>query len=116
MAEEDTKLVAYCGLYCPKCYKMVVSDAAEFLKNALENTHICGSANSPSAQFKSELNNLISLRCPKVCKAGGGNSNCAIRKCCLKKNIAGCWDCDGFQTCKNLTEQFINNIKEIKNS
>ena len=114
MSKENVNLVAYCGLYCPKCYKMVVSDAAESLKLALEVTHICGSANDPSAPFKDELNKLISLRCPKVCKAGGGNPSCVIRKCCMKKNIAGCWECDEFQACDNLTEQFVNNIKKIK--
>jgi len=113
MTEENANLVAYCGLYCPKCYKMVVSDAAEFLKNALENTHICGSKHDPPTQFKDELNNLVLLRCPKLCK-GGGNPNCIIRKCCIEKNLAGCWDCNDFQTCKNLNEQFINNIKKIK--
>ncbi|PIN72140.1 hypothetical protein COT48_01675 [Candidatus Woesearchaeota archaeon CG08_land_8_20_14_0_20_47_9] len=32
----NTDLVAYCGLYCPKCYKTVVSEAAKSLKTALE--------------------------------------------------------------------------------
>lgn len=114
MNEENTNLVAYCGLYCPKCYKMVVSEAAELLTNALENTHICGSSNEPSIQFKKNLNNLVSLHCPKLCKEGGGNPNCPIRKCCIKKNLAGCWECDDFQICNKLNEQFVNNIHQIK--
>ncbi len=116
MIEKDKNLIAYCGLYCPSCYKMVVSEAAESLKHALENTHICGSTNEPSKRFKDELDNLISLRCPKVCKEGGGNPNCAIRKCCLGKNIAGCWECKDFEKCENLTEQFVGNIKKIINN
>ncbi len=113
MTKNNSYQVAYCGLYCPKCYKMVVSNAAESLKNALENTHICGSINDPSSQFKEELNNLVLLRCPKLCKEGGGNPDCIIRKCCIKKNIPGCWDCNDFQMCKNLSKQFISNIKKI---
>ncbi len=114
MSEEKVNLVAYCGLFCPRCYKMVVSEAAKILKNALENTHICGSPNEPSIQFKEELNKLVGLRCPKLCKEGGGNPNCTIRKCCIKKNIAGCWECEDFQICDKLNNQFVDNIHKIK--
>ncbi len=114
MDKKTINLTAYCGLYCPECYKMVVSNSAKSLKDTLENTHICGSTNNPSEQFKKELDNLISLRCPRVCKDGGGNPDCAIRKCCIEKNIVGCWDCNDFQICEKLTEQFVNNIKKIK--
>jgi len=114
VSQQNEKLVAYCGLYCPKCYKMVVSKAAKSLDDALKNTHICGSPNDPSPQFKKELKNLVSLRCPKVCKEGGGKSDCIIRKCCLKKGLNGCWECSDFETCKSLKEQFVSNIKKIK--
>ncbi len=114
--KRDVKLVAYCGLYCPKCYKMVVSQAAESLKDALENTHICGSVNDASAQFKAELSNLVSLRCPKVCKEGGGKQTCEIRKCCVGKHLNGCWECNEFENCKNLKGQYVSNIKRIKNA
>jgi len=110
----DEKLVAYCGLYCPKCYKMVVSQAAESLKDALENTHIYGSVNDASSQFKAELNKLVSLRCLKVCKEDGGKPTCKIRKCCVGKRLNGCWECNDFERCKNLKEQFVNNIKNIR--
>jgi hypothetical protein len=116
MVKKDKNLIAYCGLYCPTCYKMVVSGAAQSLKNALKNTHICGSVSDPSKQFKNELNDLISLRCPKVCKKGGGNPNCAIKKCCLSKRVNGCWECDSFKTCKNLTKQFVGNIMKYINN
>lgn len=115
MPEQDPNPLAYCGLDCPKCYKTVVSGAAQSLKDALENTAICGSKNDPSQPFKDELNNLISLRCPKVCKAGGGNPACQIRICCREKNIVGCWECGAFQTCAHLTPQFVVKIKEIRN-
>ena len=93
---------------------MVVSEAAKLLKNSLENTHICGSINDPSLQFKSELNNLVSLRCTRICKEGGGKSTCEIRKCCKNNNLNGCWECNGFENCTKLKEQFINNNKKIR--
>lgn len=114
MAQENEKLVSYCGLYCPKCYKMVVSSAAELLNDSLKNTHICGSINDPSDGFKKELEKLVSIRCPRVCKDGGGKPDCKIRKCCLRKNLVGCWECEDFEECENLKEQFITNIKKIK--
>jgi hypothetical protein len=114
MGKESLKLIAYCGLYCPKCYKMVVSQKAKALKDALENTHICGSVNEPRKEFKEELNKLAGLRCPKLCKDGGGNPNCLIRKCCIEKNFAGCWQCHDFLECNNLKKQFVDNLKKIK--
>lgn len=114
MNEENLKLVAYCGLYCPECYKMEISKEAILLKKSLDNSSICGTTNEPSTQFKDELNNLVALHCPKLCKDGGGNLNCLIRKCCTEKNLVGCWECNDFQTCKKLKEQFVNNINKIK--
>jgi len=114
MPPNPQNLTAYCGLYCPKCYKMVISEAASTLKNALKSTHICGKKNLTSAPFKQTLNDLITLHCPKICKDGGGNPDCKIRKCCVVKNIIGCWECNDYETCENLTEQFVGCIKKIK--
>lgn len=110
----NERLVAYCGLYCPKCYKNVVSEAAENLKKTLKSTHIRGSKHEPNKEFKDILNDLISLHCPKICKDGGGNLNCKIRICCKSKNFNGCWECDKLEKCDFLTKQFLNNLKEIK--
>ena len=105
-------LIAYCGLYCPKCYAMVVSEAAINLKKALENTHICGSKHDPSNKFKAELNELVNLKCAVFCKYKM-ESNCPIRICCIKKGIEGCWECNNTQDCPNLTQQFKENCKRI---
>ncbi len=113
MNKLDKKSVAYCSLYCPKCYKMTISAAAAALRRELENPHICGEVKT-SESFLSELDDLTSLRCTKVCKVGGGNPNCIIRKCCVQKKINGCWECADFETCSNLKEQYIHNIKKIK--
>ncbi len=106
--------IAYCGLYCPKCYKNVVSEAAENLKKALENTHICGSSHEPNKEFKDTLNNLVNLHCPKVCKGGGGNPECKIRICCKSKNLNGCWECNKLEKCDILSKRFLDNLKKIQ--
>ena len=109
-------LVAYCGLYCPKCYKMKVADAANSLNSELKSAQIKGAElleKYPS--LKQILNDLDNLRCTKFCREGGGKSSvCIIKKCCDNHNIEGCWKCADFNNCKILKKQFINNIKKIQ--
>ena len=114
MSSNPNNLIAYCGLYCPKCYKMVISESALTLKDALESTHVCCKKNLTPASFKQTLNDLIALHCLKTCKDGGGNPDCKIRKCCVAKNISGCWECNDYKNCENLTKQFVDCIKKIK--
>ena len=114
MVKQNKNLIAYCSLYCPKCYKMTVSEAAIKLQKELKNPHICGKFQFLSKEFKKDLDKLIKLHCPKLCKAGGGDKNCLIRKCCLKKKINGCWECVDFKVCDKLKEQYVGNIKRIR--
>ncbi|RLC58086.1 MAG: hypothetical protein DRH89_01965 [Candidatus Cloacimonadota bacterium] len=44
----------------------------------------------------------VKLRCRKTCRNGGENLFCKIRKCCLKKEIEGCWECNDFENCSKL--------------
>ena len=30
------------------------------------------------------------------CRSGGGADNCYQRRCCLERDIDGCWQCDAF--------------------
>lgn len=62
------KLVAYCSLYCPKCYKMTISEAAAKLKKELENPHVCGKIHFLQKSFLTNLDQIIALRCTKICK------------------------------------------------
>lgn len=111
---QENKLVAYCSLYCPKCYKMTVSEAAAALKKELENPNICGKKLIIPKSFLTKLDELIALRCTKICKNGGGSGECSIKKCCLQKGIDGCRECDTFASCEKLKDQYISNIKSIK--
>jgi hypothetical protein len=117
----NKKLVAYCGLYCPKCYRNTVSGAAlslrrEMLSASLKDT--CGKNPSlrESESFRKDMDGLISLKCPKPCKAGGWNPECRIRECCVSNGRAGCWECAHFEKCLHLKEQFVRNIREIRKS
>ena len=48
------------------------------------------------------LGAMVKFRCKRGCRDGGGPPFCKIRTCCQKKGIDGCWQCDEFETCKNL--------------
>ena len=93
---------------------MTVSEAAATLKKELENPQICGKIQFLPQSFLTNLDELIALRCTKICKVGGGNPECLIRKCCVQKKINGCWECVDFETCGKLKKQYICNIKKIK--
>lgn len=112
MVLDLSDLVAYCGLYCPKCYAMVVSEAAINLKKALDNTHICGSKHDPSTKFKAEIDELVNLKCAVFCKEKK-ESDCPISNCCLIKKFEGCWECYDAQECPKLSQQFKENCKKI---
>ena len=108
--------IGYCGLYCPECYKMKVSGAAKILKKELEMAETKGASFFQRyPKLNTELDNLIELRCTDFCRQGGGKYLCEIRECCLKKGLKGCWECGDFEVCENLKEQFVENIRKIRN-
>ncbi len=112
---EKKDLIAYCGLYCGDCfgYKGVVADLARDLRKELRQAKF-----SRTAEFLAEtpffavfkdypqcyevLGALAKFRCRRTCRGGGGPPFCKMRKCCQKKGIDGCWQCDEFETCPNL--------------
>lgn len=55
------------------------------------------------------------------CRNGGGQGECYQRKCCLRKSIEGCWQCEAFpceqgffadEAWKGLCRAFIQCIKD----
>jgi len=133
MAEEK-ELVAYCGLYCGDCFahKGVVADLARDLRKELRQAKFNRIAQAMSEtpffavykdypQCYEVLGALGKFRCKKTCRDGGGPPFCKIRKCCQKKGIEGCWQCNEFETCKNLDflktshgEAHLKNLKILK--
>ena len=127
---EDKDLVAYCGLYCEDCfgYKGKIADLARDLRKELRQAKFDRAAEGiPFKEFKhykecyEVLGAMVRLRCKNACRGGGGNPFCKIRKCCQKKGIEGCWECEEFETCKKLDflklihgDAHIKNLRKIK--
>ena len=109
------RFIAYCGLYCPKCYKMKIAASAEKLLDELEPAQKRGDTFLDKDLFlKKKLTKLVSLRCTKFCREGGGKSSCPIKTCCIKHNINGCWECSDLDSCKKLKPQFTENSKRLR--
>ena len=112
---EDKDLIAYCGLYCGDCfiYKGKIADLARDLRKELRQAKFEKHAEPMSTvpifealkdyrQCYDVLGALVKFRCKRTCRGGGGPPFCKMRKCCQKKSIDGCWQCDEFETCENL--------------
>ncbi|MFC1968250.1 DUF3795 domain-containing protein [Chloroflexota bacterium] len=109
----DKDLIAYCGLYCGDCfnYKGQIADLARDLRKKLREAKFDRASQGLSKHFKDfknfqqcygVLGAMVRLRCKRICHNGGGNPSCKVRICCQKKNLPGCWECDGFETCNKL--------------
>ena len=109
---KENNLMAYCGLRCNECFSHEgrIADLARDLRKELRKARFEKKAEGMSqiSFFKSfenynqcyeVLGTMVKLRCKTVCRDGGGNPFCKIRKCCEKKNIEGCWLCTGFESC-----------------
>src|SRR5665648_483941 len=130
---EDKKLIAYCGLYCGDCvnYKGEIANLARDLRKKLRQAKFDRSSKGLSKYFKefkdyeqcyATLGAMVRLRCSRVCRDGGGPPFCKIRKCCEKKNIQGCWECEELETCTKLDflkpiheDAHLKNLRKIKN-
>jgi hypothetical protein len=112
---EKVKMIAYCGLYCQECpsFTGCIADLARNLRKELRTYRYDKIAEALSSisffeAFKNYqqgyqlLGALVKMRCKHGCKGGGGPPFCKIRKCCQKKEIEGCWECDEFTTCEKL--------------
>ncbi|MDI6886790.1 MAG: DUF3795 domain-containing protein [archaeon] len=116
MNNQDKNLVAYCGLYCGDCffYKGEIADLARDLRKKLREAKLEQNYKEFS-KFAKEFENypqcyevlgaMVKMRCKKACRNGGGPPFCKIRKCCQKKDIEGCWECEEFETCEKVTIQ-----------
>ncbi len=134
MIGENNDLIAYCGLYCGDCfaYKGKIADLARDLRKELRDVKFDKTAESLSSlsffevfknykQCYDVLGAMVKFRCKRACKGEGGPPFCKIRKCCQKKGIEGCWECDEFETCNKLDflkenhgDAHIKNLRKIK--
>jgi len=112
---ENKDLIAYCGLYCGDCvgHQGKVADLARDLRKELRQAkfgktaeHLAGipffSTFKKYDDCYEVLGALVKFRCKHTCRGGGGPPFCKMRICCRKKGIDGCWQCEEFETCKEL--------------
>lgn len=126
----DAALISYCGLYCGECIIRTgkIAELAEALAEQLQSCRFEKYANGLSqlevslkplahyAEFSAVLDSLSELRCPEICKNGGGSSACKIRKCCQEKEMESCWQCEEMEQCEKLAWlQPINGDANLKN-
>jgi hypothetical protein len=115
MSNDAEELVTYCGLYCGDChgYTGRVADLARDLRKELRQTRYDLFADfmaiTPFGKVFENydtcyevLGQMVKFRCRRGCRNGGGNPGCTIRKCVLKKELDGCWECAEFETCEKL--------------
>ena len=132
MNQKNGDLIAYCGLYCGDCfsYQGKIADMARDLRKELRKAKFDRVAEGiPFKEFQhyrecyEALGAMVRLRCKNACRGGGGNPFCNMRKCCNKKGIDGCWQCDEFEKCENLAslmpihgDEHIKNLRKVRKS
>jgi hypothetical protein len=126
---KDENLVAYCGLYCGDCHRYTgsIADLARDLRKELRKNNFDEVAKAiPFKEFDYYqecyecLGALLKLRCAG-CREGDTSKLCNIANCARKKEYEGCWECEEFETCKELDflkpihkEANIKNLRNIK--
>jgi len=129
LSEKFKRYVGYCGDYCPTCdwhtgkikesakNLLEILDKNPELKFIAENYGICD-----YGQLRKGLEWLSTqVYCRGGnCRAGDGWTDCPIRKCCTKKGVDFCFQCEEFP-CKTLREhelfgeKYIRRLEEIRN-
>lgn len=130
--EQDTKLIAACGLYCGDCImrKGEIADLARDLRRKLREerfgtrTEGLSKFLKPLAHYEQcyeTLGAMVRLRCRRACTEGGGFPGCRPRICAAKKGLRGCWECDEFETCGKLDflkavhgDAHLKNLRRLK--
>jgi hypothetical protein len=125
-------LIGYCGLYCGDCpcYKGEIANLARDLRKKLRESKFDRASPFLAKVHKGYKNYkqcyevlglLMDVRCKKVCRKRVKAPACEMRKCCLKKSIQGCWECEEFEICKKSDwlkpvhgDAHIKNLRRIK--
>lgn len=108
--------VAYCGLYCGDCIiknsriSKLSKDILSIIKRKeFEKLAIGLPVINDKMKNLTDLNvgisvleSMCELDCDKNCKSGGGGASCEIRKCNVRLELDGCWECEKFEKCSIL--------------
>ncbi|MEO0089470.1 MAG: DUF3795 domain-containing protein [candidate division WOR-3 bacterium] len=122
MNYQKEKAISYCGIYCLKCdyHSGKIKKSAEELLNILkEHWEIeLGFRNKKGYDFNNFLKILEYLSkncfCMFTCKQGSGWQNCPVRKCCEKKELEFCYECQEFPCQYYKKKPFKNKVKVLK--
>ena len=140
MSNSAMELTAYCGLYCGDCirYRSRAAGLSRALLDELRDTQFDEYAEyksssakqfDPVPQFehykecREVLQAIVDIQCNSPCRVGGGCTafSCNVLDCCLNKKLAGCWECDEFESCEKFEplkaahgESPRRNLRKIK--
>jgi hypothetical protein len=108
---EDRILTSYCGLYCADC----IPSRKDLFARVRELEGMLGelrfekyaelkssrhAAFRDYAGFLEVLRSIAKLECPAPCREGGGDPECAVRRCAVSGHRDGCWECGDYKTCE----------------
>jgi hypothetical protein len=111
--ETEGTYTGYCGLYCRDCIpsNKRLFDLAAGLEGKLAELHFekyaahKAKGDAVFADYQGFLRVLQAIRgleCKAPCRAGGGKSACAIKRCVQGRRLTGCWECRQYRTCELL--------------
>jgi len=129
MSKNSRNLVGFCSLYCGACgiYQGKIKEAVDNLRKVItvyELDKVMPELAKWEPAFKhypemeSIMNGLIKLFGECLgCKAGGGDPECATRKCAKQKEYATCAECETMETCEKLQKigsETLEGLRKIK--
>ena len=119
--EKESELIAYCGLYCRLCdyYTGKIRESARRLLEIVEKhgeLKIFAEA-SKAFDFDNFAKGVKWLStemspCVGGCRGGGGWGECPLRKCCIKKGLRFCFECEGFPC--DVVKGYRNRVEILK--
>ncbi len=103
-------LVAPCGDYCEGCgqYNGLISETAKQMREFVDlyGFEFRSKGSFDFKQFVKGLQWFIrNAKCPG-CRQGGGPPWCGVKKCCFKKGLRICFECEEFPCSE------INNVAD----
>ena len=105
----DKRYICYCGLYCENCaVKARIESAAKSLHEEMKKAgfeeiiHFIPGGDG----FWPFLKKTAGGGLCTSCKEGGGNPDCAIRKCAKERSVEACALCDSYP-CERFSGTFV---------
>ena len=133
---DHSRSTSFCGLWCGDCIPAneKLYDTISELKHLLVESGFRNYAEYKSERvpefkdydvFLRVLNAFEKLRCLNYCREGpcseaGCAKECKIRLCSIENGFEGCWDCDTYNTCEQISQMerlhpdIKSNLTQIK--